>query len=409
MIKDYYSNSSASDEHSDSWGISIESLLCPDCVKTLLDQVKTNIDNSCKTIEDCDRMAEKVKDEAAKFNKCLDTMAEAAKGFQAGTVTKDELAATCNPCLAELRASCDVLKFDKCCDDSQDVTDEDIANLRAFIIGVHDMVAKKRSELVSPTAVPTSSTSKDGPDANECKTTESFIFVGPANENELTFVLRQKFGFDSKLAKATVKEGKQHLKAKEFNEAVACFKKAKSMYSSALTKCKNMPDKIKTAKYLTNNHDLTGRKTGESYKEASFTKTAAMNSFSKKIGEMDELIDKAMQQKRALTAKAAESFIDIEAELGLAAPVEEEYEEIDIEAELGLGNDPEVQDTSDDSNVDIDIEAELGISNALEEELDTSSDDDPELDEDLDDAVGEPESNDHNDEDPNAATKEILD
>lgn len=331
----------------------IESLLCPDCVSKLLAQVKSNVETKCKTAEDCDAMMEKVKQEAVKFNDCLGKMAEAAKGFKAGSVSKDELANVINPCITELRQSCDVLKLgEDCVDDSQDVSDDDIANLRAFIIGTRDIIAKRKEELDTPENAPKDQTDgetvKDAPndeddaskanlsdvDSDKAEAAQEDVAdvllesIVPeledasydiADEGNISFILRQKFGFDAKETKAVIKEAKAKAKVKDYAGAITLYKKAKSMYENTLKKIEKIPDKEVAMAY---------RKSKDQYVTDPITKTAAVNSFKNKIFKMENAIDKLEQARKSATKKATESF-DICDELDVNITLEAALEKVE--------------------------------------------------------------------------------
>lgn len=160
--------------------IAVESLMCPGCVNKLLEKASSNITSKCTTVTECDAMMETLKVEIQKFNDCLGTMSAAAKEFKNGAIAKEELSNKISPCLAELRQSCDILKIgDDTIDNNGDVTDEDVANLSAFIAGVREIISKRRAELDTPPAAPENCSEEkktDAPDQNarkEAKADES--------------------------------------------------------------------------------------------------------------------------------------------------------------------------------------------------------------------------------------------
>lgn len=313
-----------------------ESMLCDECVNQLLEQVQQNVDATCKTVEDCDAMAEKVKVETAKFNECLETMAEAAKAFKAGAISKEEMTEKVTPCINELKQSCDVLKIDSCCDDAQDIADDDITNLRAFIVGVAEIVAKKKETMLAPPPIDEKPEGDENTmDDDTDKTLESDINSliendievnleslieslndtegeTPATESSIGFILREKFGFDAKEVSKLVKDADKMAKAKEYDGAIQMYKKAIAAYTKSLAKIKSIPDK-----HLA----MVSRKKADDYVTDSVSKTAAINSFENKIFAIKNKIEACLNKKHAAAAKATESF-DIYAELDISEALE---------------------------------------------------------------------------------------
>ncbi len=206
--------------------IGLESMFGEGVVAQLIAKARTKIETECTTVELCDEFSEKLQVETAKFNGALDNMKLAAEEHKTDQITKSEFVARVQPYLAELRNSCNILNISDIDDvDSEGVSDSDVANLRAFILGVAEIISTRREDL---------SRSQGGDTPTE--SIESFIDYLDNLEiaTEAIDVQAVKDGFKKKKdeAVATVAKAKAAFKEGSYTKASALYAKAKSMFGS---------------------------------------------------------------------------------------------------------------------------------------------------------------------------------
>lgn len=124
----------------------------PKSVEKLLAQLKKTIDKKCKTMEDCDAMLENLSNDEIAFNTALSNMKEAAQQFQAGEITKKEMSAKIKPETKKLKKTCTMLSLKDINDKTDNVTDEELQNLRDVLVGAKDAIKAKKEELSGSTA-----------------------------------------------------------------------------------------------------------------------------------------------------------------------------------------------------------------------------------------------------------------
>lgn len=118
----------------------------PKSVDKLLASLNKTINKKCKTAEDCDAMLESISSEEAAFNDALTAMKEAAQAFKEGTITKKEMRAKIKPEAKKLKKTCSILKLTDINDKTDDVTDEELQNLRDFLVQAKEAINSKKSE-----------------------------------------------------------------------------------------------------------------------------------------------------------------------------------------------------------------------------------------------------------------------
>lgn len=116
-------------------------------VATLLAKAKEAVTAKCKTVEACEEMLIDVQNEADKFTNCFEEMKQAGLALDAGTMTKDEFKARILAIGAQLKEYALCVKLGDTT--SERVTDEEITNLRAYIIGLVQLIQARKEELQS--------------------------------------------------------------------------------------------------------------------------------------------------------------------------------------------------------------------------------------------------------------------
>lgn len=118
-------------------------------VDKLLKVAEKSINSKCQTPEDCDIMIEKVQKESTTFNDGLGAMLQASRDLRGGNINQEEFANIIRASIASIQNEAVMLKISDLVKDTNDVHDEDIANVRAYIIGVSDLIRTRRAELTS--------------------------------------------------------------------------------------------------------------------------------------------------------------------------------------------------------------------------------------------------------------------
>ena len=338
-----------------------EGLLGPRPVEKLLAKVQKNVDKKCKTTEDCDDMLAKIKEEEAKFNENIGIMATARKKYDAGELDKAGLKAEVTPCIKDLKTTCKMLNLSDFAKDPKDITEDELSNLKAFIVGARDIIRAKRTAITvagSDKVVASESDVFDGlliddedeteaPVAEEVnETAEEGALAGALlgnSEGSLKAfkILRTIFKEKAAEAKPIVKKAKAAAKAKDYAEALKLYTQAKKIYEDGVKEIGKIDPKLsKGIKGIVTNK---GDYTNVSY-EKDFPSTAAAT-FAQRIKSCEKAIAnlKLKMRTKAASEGAIGQFI-YEMEMAM--------EEFGYEAEYENDNDVLDDLSDDDFNVE---------------------------------------------------------
>lgn len=244
-----------------------EGFFGPRPVAKLLAKVQKNVDKKCKTTEDCDDMLAKIKEEEAKFNENIGIMATARKKYDAGEIDKKALVAEVTPCIKDLKTTCKMLNLSDFAKDPKDITEDELSNLKAFIVGTRDIIRAKKTSITvdgSDKVVASESDIFGGllieddeaetPVAEEGgETAEEGALYGTAmtltnNASKHTYkVLRTIFKEKADEAKPVVKKAKGAAKAKDYAEAIKLYTQAKNIYESGIKEIGKIDPKLAKA------------------------------------------------------------------------------------------------------------------------------------------------------------------
>lgn len=126
----------------------MESMFDPEqTTAKLLEAVKANVAETVKTVDAAATLENKLSEEAAQFNACLTTMSNAIRKCERGEISREEMLAECAPCVAALKEKCVALKLADVKATGDDITEDEIAMLREYIVGCKDIVADRKQEL----------------------------------------------------------------------------------------------------------------------------------------------------------------------------------------------------------------------------------------------------------------------
>lgn len=126
----------------------MEGMLDPEMTATkLLAIVRENVENNVKTVDQATALENRLSEEAAKFNDCLTTIMNAQNKFTRGEISKEDMLAECAPCVDMLKNKCEALQLANVNVSDGDITEDEIATLREYIVGCKDIVASHREML----------------------------------------------------------------------------------------------------------------------------------------------------------------------------------------------------------------------------------------------------------------------
>ena len=114
---------------------------------TLLESVKVNVAEKVKTVDAAASLENKLSEEAAQFNACLTTMSNSIRKCERGEISREEMLAECAPCVSTLKEKCVALTLSDVKATGDDITEEEIAMLKEYIVGCKDIVADRKREL----------------------------------------------------------------------------------------------------------------------------------------------------------------------------------------------------------------------------------------------------------------------
>lgn len=118
----------------------------PKSVPKLLASLNKLINKRCKSAADCDDLLAKLSAEEKQFNGALSAMKKAAEELQAGSIDKKEMKQRINAEVKKLKTTCDILNLKDINSKTDSITDEELQNLRDFLVGAKDAINKKKQE-----------------------------------------------------------------------------------------------------------------------------------------------------------------------------------------------------------------------------------------------------------------------
>lgn len=313
--------------------LAMEGLFGPRPVDKLLKSVTKTINKKCKTVADCDEMMIKIGNEAEKFNHAIGSMIELVKQFQNEQISKKEMAAGIKSLSKELKASCDMLNLSDVVKNSSNITEEEMANLKAFIEGTKEIITRRKAEL------------SEGKGSGAI---ESFIAelenMTIAEEGAMTYALKIRFSEGKKKAIGLMKQAKAKVKAGDLKGAIDDYKKAKDGFKKLISEANKIQDyDDPSLKYVKDGNKNV------SVKQYPFSKAALISYCETKIQRCDELIFKVKNKmEKAAGATEASSLL----------------EELEFEMALEGLLDPALESSSED---DDDDEDEDDIDDLLED------------------------------------------
>ena len=205
---------------------------------SLLESVKVNVENTVKTVDEAATLENKLSEEAAQFNTYLTTMSNAIRKCERGEISREEMLAECTPCVTALKEKCAALKLTNTKITGNDITEEEIAMLREYIVGCKDIVAARKKDL------------QDSPAAEAA--TEG-VLAGlanfePATEANMYKEIRQST--EAKTAAQLYKQAKKLYGLGSKEKALEYLKKAQALYESCLEKVKKNYKMVNTERTI---------------------------------------------------------------------------------------------------------------------------------------------------------------
>lgn len=195
---------------------------------SLLEAVKVNVENTVKTVDEAATLENKLSEEATQFNTYLTTMSNAIRKCERGEISREEMLAECTPCVTALKEKCVALKLVDAKVAGDDITEEEIAMLREYIVGCKDIVAARKKDL------------QDSPAAEAA--TEG-VLAGlanfePATEANTKMYKEIRQSTEAKTANQLYKQAKKLYGLGSKEKAVEYLKKAQKLYEGCLEKAK---------------------------------------------------------------------------------------------------------------------------------------------------------------------------
>lgn len=193
--------------------------------EALLDAIRTNVNSNVNSIDAAAALENKLSEQAASFNQCLTTMANAYRKCEAGEITREQAMDECKPCVDALKSHCEALNLSGVSVGSGDITEEEIAMLREVITGAKDIVAARKRELED---CPINSVASEG-------FMSSLYGMDPATESAATTVLGSP---EKKSADQLYKSAKKLYGLGQQDKAVEYMTKAKKLYEKCAATAK---------------------------------------------------------------------------------------------------------------------------------------------------------------------------
>lgn len=104
------------------------------------------VDSKCNDINCANELYSKISGQSEQYNNLLGTIADAVRKLGTGVFDKDGMKAVVVPAMTELKKICTDCGL-SVTDASDEITDEEITNLRALLMGAKEIVSRKKDEL----------------------------------------------------------------------------------------------------------------------------------------------------------------------------------------------------------------------------------------------------------------------
>lgn len=233
----------------DNQNIATEAVFDPELTtQKMLEVAKTNIDAKITTVDAAVDLENQLSEEAAEFNGMLTIMSNAMHQCEAGEINKEHCLETCAPCVKAIKEKCQALKLSGQSVDGEDITENEIAMLREFIVGCKDLVAAKKEELQDCpiTQNAEGETAAEGLMSyiNNMEVAEEGLF-GPSASRELRKTT------EARTANELYNNAKKMYKLGSKDKAVEYMKKAKGLYEKCLANAKKAGGQRKIERNVT--------------------------------------------------------------------------------------------------------------------------------------------------------------
>ncbi len=346
-----------------SYTSAMEGIFDPEAtVDSLLATVKENITSKVTSVDQAADLENRLSEEAAEFNSMLATISTAMRQCEAGEITKEEALAAAKPCVDALKERCEALKLGGVDVKDDDITENEIAMLREYIVGCKDIVAAHKETLQG---CPITQNEEKSEEASE----GVLSYLGNLDvANEASMAMSVRNSNDAKNATALYKNAKKLYAMGSKDKAKTYMQQAKAKYEKCLEAAKKAgkPHKVERTvgtasvanSFVSFNKDTDASYTaytvpGMAYVVRYFedrvdTCEAYLRQWANKAGNKDlqetkEMLKKERQEekariraeRKAAKEKAASESAMIEAELSALESIMDGYE-LDLTLEAAL-------------------------------------------------------------------------
>ena len=220
-----------------SYAIAQEGIFDPEAtVETLLEAVKENITSKVTSVDQAADLENRLSEEAAEFNAMLSTISNAMRQCEAGEITKEEALAAAKPCVDALKERCEALRLGDIDVRDDDITENEIAMLREYIVGCKDIVAAHKEELQD---CPITQNDENSEEASEGVLSYlGNLEVAEEASGKLTRSVRHSI--DAKNAAALYKNAKKLYAMGSKDKAKSYMEQAKAKYQKCLDDAKKV-------------------------------------------------------------------------------------------------------------------------------------------------------------------------
>ena len=130
------------------YGYALENVFDPEMTTDkLLDLVRQNVQSKITTVDQAAELENQLSEEAAEFNNMLRTISNAMSECKAGNISREEMLRVSAPCIKALKTNCKALSLVDVEMGEDDISENEIAMLREYIVGCKDIVAQHKESL----------------------------------------------------------------------------------------------------------------------------------------------------------------------------------------------------------------------------------------------------------------------
>lgn len=256
----------------------------------LLESVRAKVKETINTVEAAADLENKLSEEAASFNKYLNIISNCMRMVEQGEMTREDAKDQIGPAVTALKTQCQALKLTDVAMADDDLSENEIAMLREYIVGCKDIVAARKEELQDSPADTTEASEGVMSYLNNMEIAEEGGLVH-LNTGLATMSDPLRSSAEAKTANELYKNAKKIYRMGSKEKAIDYMKKAKNNYQKCLDKAMAYGSDVKTRNRNARN-PFTGSTVEKTRVATTYDKGALVAYFEDRIDSCDTYLQK---------------------------------------------------------------------------------------------------------------------